>query len=109
MGVNKPVILRNGLSFDKAGNANSFFQNILNNGELKLDLVGEERAAVDALFRDYCAATDWQMPGEPQQYYRDWNRAEGRTTKSFYVKYDNGNVDDFSYIKAVRKVANWKR
>ena len=49
------------------------------------------------------------MPGEPEQYFRGWNRAPDRTTKSFYVEYDTGETDDFSYIKAVRAVANWKR
>jgi hypothetical protein len=84
LGVSKPVSLRNGLSFDKAGDANSFFQSILNGGELRSYLAVQEHAAVDALFRDYCAATTWTMPGEPEQYFRDWNRAEGRTTRSFY-------------------------
>lgn len=109
MGVAKPVHLRNGESFDKAGDAGDRFKAILNDGELRSDLVGEEHRSVDALFRDYCAATNWDMPGEPKRYFRDWNKAEDRTTKSFYVEYHGGETDDFSYVKAVRAVANWKR
>lgn len=109
MGARKPVRLRNGQNFNKAGDAGVHFKAILNNGELRADLIGEEHSSVDALFRDYCAATDWTMPDEPKRYFRDWNQAEDRTTKSFYVEYKGGATDDFSYVKAVRAVANWKR
>lgn len=105
----KPVTLSSGLSFDQAGNANAFYREILNNGELGAYLSGEAAAAVDALFKDYCAATNWQMPGQPEKYLRDWNMAEKRATRSFYVEYADGERDDFSYIKAVRAVANRKR
>ena len=107
--VAKPVELRNGLKFSKAGDAEEYFRRILNDEKLRDYLVGDERAAVDALFRDYCAATDWKMPAEPEQYFRDWNKAPERTTKSFFVEFDNGELNDFSFIKAVRAVANWKR
>ena len=107
--VAKPTIFSNGMKFDKAGDARNYFQAILNGGEMQTPLSGTERTAVDALFRDYCAATEWRMPSEPVNYFRDWVRAEGRSTKGFYVKYANGDIDDFSYIKAVREVANWKR
>lgn len=109
MGVRKPVLLRNGQNFDKAGDAWDHFKTILNNGELRVDLIGEEFRSIDALFRDYCAATNWVMPGDPKRYFRDWNQAEDRTTKSFYVEYEGGEKDDFSYVKAVRAVANWTR
>jgi hypothetical protein len=107
--VTKPVQFSNGMKFDKAGDAREHFQAILNGGEMQSILSGAEHAAVDTLFRDYCAATEWRMPDEPVGYFRDWVRAEGRSTKGFYVKYANGETDDFSYIKAVRAVANWKR
>lgn len=105
----KPVKLTNGLEFDQAGNANAFYREILNKGELGAYLSNDDAAAVDVLFRDYCAATNWQMPGQPERYLRDWNMAEKRATRSFYVEYADGERDDFSYIKAVRAVANWKR
>lgn len=105
----KPVELRNGLKFAKAGDANAFFKGILNNGDLKAYLTGEDVDVVDALFRDYCAATGWDLPGEPEGYFRDWNMAEDRATRSFYVEFVSGETDDFSYIKAVRAVANWPR
>ncbi|MBU0737362.1 MAG: DCL family protein [Alphaproteobacteria bacterium] len=104
MGVAKPVKLRNGLNFDKAGDAENFYQAILNTGDLRVALIGDEQEAVDALFRDYCAAEDWTMPGEPVEFHRDLNRAYQRTTKSFFVRYNSGEVDDFSYIKAIRAV-----
>jgi len=107
--VSKPTLFSNGMKFDKAGDAQRHFQAILNDGEMQTPLSDTEHTAVDALFRDYCAATEWPMPDEPVGYFRDWVRAEGRSTKGFYVKYSNGEVDDFSYIKAVRAVANWKR
>jgi len=107
--VTKPVQLGSGINFAKAGDANEHFRVILNGGDLREYLVGEERDAVDALYRDYCAATNYLMPAEPEQYFRDWNRAEDRTTMSFYVEYDNGEIDDFSYLKAVKSVANWVR
>lgn len=105
----KPVKLTNGLSFDKAGDANAFYREILNKGELGAYLGGEEAVAIDVLFKDYCSATNWQMPGQPEKYLRDWNMAENRATRSFYVEYKDGARDDFSYLKAVRAVANWKR
>ena len=107
--VTKPVLFSNSMKFEKAGDAEAHFRAILNTGEMNTYLVGAERDAVDILFHDYCVATEWKMPGEPEHYYRAWNRAEGRSTKGFFVEYDNGEVDDFSYIKAVRAVANWKR
>jgi hypothetical protein len=107
--VAKPTLFSNGMKFDKAGDAQMRFQAILNDGEMQTRLSGAEHTAVDVLFRDYCAATEWPMPDEPVSYFRDWVRAEGRSTKGFYVEYANGKVDDFSYIKAVRAVANWKR
>lgn len=105
----KPTLFSNGMKFDKAGDAREYFQGILNNGEMQTLLRDVEHMDVDALFRDYCAATEWQMPEEPTGYFRDWVRAEGRSTKGFHVRYASGKVDDFSYIKAVRAVANWKR
>ena len=109
MGVSKPLTLRSGQHFEKAGDAEFYFQQILNGGELRVCLIDDEHTAIDALFRDYCAATEWTMPGVPLGYFRDINRVNERITKSFYVKYDRGEPDDFSYIKAVRAVANWKR
>lgn len=107
--VSKPVELRNGLKFTKAGDAEAYFRQILHAGQLQAYLVSDEAMAVDALFRDYCEATSWEMPGEPEQYFRDWNKAPDRTTKSFFVEYTSGATDDFSYIKAIRAVANWRR
>ena len=107
--VTKPVHLSNGMSFEKAGDAEAFFRAILNSGEMLTPISSEQREALNQLFNDYCSATEWQMPAAPQEYFRDWNRAKERSTKSFFVRYDNGFVDDFSYIKAVRAVANWKR
>lgn len=104
--VTKPVNLSDGTHYPKAGDANEFYKGILNEGPLSVRLTGKEHDAVDVLFRGYCTVTNWKMPGKPVGYHRDWNRAEDRTTKSFYVDYDNGEVDDFSYIKAVRAVAN---
>lgn len=109
MGVAKPVKLRNGRNFSKAGDAEDFYQAILNTGDLRVALIGAEHEAVDALFRDYCAATEWAMPSEPVEFYRDLNRSHERTTKSLFVRFEDGETDDFSYIKAIKAVANWKR
>lgn len=105
----KPTLFSNGLKFDKAGDAQRHFQAILNDGDMQAPLTGAEHTAVDVLFRDYCAATGWPMLDEPVGYFRGWVRAEGRSTKGFHVRYANGNAHDFSYIKAVRAVANWER
>lgn len=105
----KPVYLRNGLNFVKIEEADLYFKKTLNFGNLRDYLTGEEASAVDALYRDYCEATAWDMPGEPQKYFRDWNMTGKRATKSFYIHFSNGKQDDFSYIKAVRAVANWSR
>ena len=109
MGVSKPLTLRSGQHFEIAGDAELYFRQILNGGDVRVRLTDDEHIAVDALFRDYCAATEWTMPGVPLEYFRDFNLVEERTTKSFYVKYDRGEPDNFSYIKAVRAIANWKR
>ena len=107
--MKKPVRLRSGLCFSKVEDAMDYFRQILNGGEVGSYLEGDDYIAVDALFRDYCAVTNWQMPGDPEQYFRDWNKAKNRTTKCFYVEYQDGKRDDFSYIEAVRVVANRER
>lgn len=109
MGVAKPVRLRNGRNFPKAGEAEDFYKAILNTGDLRVALIGAEHEAVDALFHDYCAATEWTMSSKPVEFYRDLNRSHERTTKSFFVRFEDGEADDFSYIKAIKAVANWKR
>ena len=102
----KPVQLSNGRTFAKAGDAREFFKAVLSDGVLNVRLVGVEHEMVDVLFRDYCRATNWTMPGNPVGYRRDWNQAHGSATRGFFVIYDNGTEDDFSYIKAVRAIAN---
>ncbi len=47
----KPVKLTNGLAFDQAGNANAFYREILNKGELGAYLSGKEASTIDALIR----------------------------------------------------------
>lgn len=105
MGVAKPVHLSDGVSFEKAGDAEVAYRTILYRRPLKQRLDGADHQAIDVLYRDYCTVTDWKMPGKPIGYWADVN--EGGTT-SFYVEFDNGEKTDFSFLTAVRKIANKK-
>lgn len=97
--------LRGGFDFPTVKAAEAEFEAILNAGAAGDPVLGDDGEVLDALYRDYCAATGWRLDSEPVGYVRDWQRGAGYTTKCFHAEFDDGSRVPFSYRKAVAAVA----
>jgi len=100
----KQVNLSNGQSFDSVGAAKDFFKQILNAGPNDVELVGDEAAMVMTLYRDYCASTNWPNASEPVSCFRGHQSDTGYTTTCFKIRMVSGDVEPFSYDRAVSAI-----
>jgi hypothetical protein len=106
----KAVILSDGTSFEGIGVAQDFFRGILRAESIGSDLNGTNLAAVQTLYRDYCEATQWPLPGELIGMSRGVDRRfDGKleiTTECFIVTFSDGSSTNFSFLKACSVIAN---
>lgn len=100
----KPVQLQNGKHWPTQSAAKKHFQAILH-GYGPGERITEESHIddLDALLESYDAG--WEGPkkkAKPISHFSiEHNRAEGRTSRSVFIHYEDGSQDDFSLGKAV--------
>lgn len=78
---------------------------MLERKDLKQLLSGDDLADVTALYRDYCAKTNWPLPAAPTSFFPIYERDKGCTTRCFSVAFADGSAGRFSLDKALRAVA----
>lgn len=108
--TSKSVILSNGMTFSEIGIAQQFFKKILHAETVGVDVNGVDFSLLEALYRDYCAATSWPLSARICAFTRGIEsqiRAGKKIkTKCFFAKFSDGSEQSFSYLKACSKIAN---
>ncbi|AYG64041.1 hypothetical protein [Rhizobium jaguaris] len=101
----KSVSLETGRTFATITSAKQHFAPMLDRNDLKQPFSGGDLADIAALYRDYCAKTNWPLPSSPTSFYPTYERDEGYTTRCFGVTFANGSIGRFSLDKALRAIA----
>lgn len=99
----KPLTLSNGKGWPTRGKAKEHFREMLHRyGPGSKVTVEEDAEDLRALLTHYDEGWEPKKASKPiAEFSVDWNGAEGRMTPSFYIHYQDGTKDDFSFVKAV--------
>ena len=109
----KPVLLNSDLKFESVGEAKQFYKDILNSTPANTEVDERYLEAVIALYVAYCKSSPgYDVDSLPTKIFcrpdaTDRGFYRSVPTTCFYVRFENGEETDFSYIKAVQAVANF--
>ncbi len=101
----KSVLLTTGRAFETVTAARDYFSTLLHGRLLKEPFTGDDLADIRAAYEEYCAKTDWKLPGTPASFYPAHGRGPGYTTRCFGVTFANGEAAIFSMDKALSAIA----
>lgn len=103
--VSKRIELKNGLRFESISAGKSYFEKILKETPLGVQVTSQEFRDLIALYEAYCNKTDWSLRSPAIAFFPMHETGKGYTTKCFGVTFEDGSTDRFSLDKALSAVA----
>ncbi|MBR1227934.1 hypothetical protein JQ600_23745 [Bradyrhizobium sp. AUGA SZCCT0176] len=103
--VSKSIDLNNGLQFHSISTGKAYFEKILNDTPLGVEVAGSDLQDLNSLYELYCKKTDWSLSSQPVAFFPMHEKGKGYTTKCFGVRFEDGSTNRFSLDKALSAVA----
>jgi hypothetical protein len=101
----KKIDLSTGRSFKNIAEAKRYFTTLLDTTPLMVEFSGSDLEHINAVYRAYCDATEWELPSAPTSFFPVHESGKGYTTRRFGVKFEDGSTGRFSIQKALSKIA----
>ncbi|MFT8762797.1 MAG: hypothetical protein ABF809_02235 [Gluconobacter potus] len=97
--VAKKIDLSTGRSFKNIAEAKRHFTTLLDTTPLMVEISGSDLEDVNAVYRAYCDATEWELPSAPISFFPVHESGKGYTTRCFGVKFKMVRPVDFPFRK----------